>query len=170
MNRQIWLEDINLVETLAFQTLDPRYIRVQLQLMLYGYGLLMAVGLLPLLTDWEGREWTVIALESALGVALFANLLMLRAICRFKGYALRDLDISYRSGIIFPSVVTVPFCKIQLVSVKQNIMERVVGLYSLEIVNGSQNLLKQISIPGLTQPQAEQLKDFLISKSAHGSN
>ena len=81
---------------------------------------------------------------------------------------IREHDITYRSGIIFPSVTTVPFCKIQQVSIRQNPVSRLFGLYSVAVVNGAQ-LMTETAIPGLTRERAEEIKAFLIERVGNES-
>ena len=89
------------------------------------------------------------------------NLLILPKAYNYKGFVIREHDITFRSGIIFPSVITVPFCKIQQVSVCQNPVTRLFGLYSVDLVNGAQ-LLATIRIPGLTEERADKVKALVI--------
>ena len=75
--------------------------------------------------------------------------------CAFMGFALREHDITWRTGIIFPSVTTIPFCKIQQVSIRQNPVSRLFGLYSVHIVNGAQ-MMADTAIPEWPPPGAVQ--------------
>lgn len=71
------------------------------------------------------------------------------------------MTLPNRSGLLFPSVITLPFCKIQQVSISQNPLTRMCGLYEIDIVNGAQ-LLSETSIPGLTEEKANEIKAFII--------
>ena len=73
------------------------------------YLILMALALLILLSDSSKAIIILITVECVLAVAYIINVALSRRICDFRGYALRDKDISYRSRIFFPSVTTVPF-------------------------------------------------------------
>jgi len=119
----------------------------------------MALALLLLLTD---IPWLFISVESILAMACIINLLILRKAYYHKGYALREHDISYSSGILFPKITTIPFLKIQQVSVKQDPISKLYHLYSVEIVNGSQGM--NLTIPGLTYEIANKIKDTLTDK------
>ena len=103
----------------------------------------------------------VICVEAVLAVAALFNLLIMPRACAYKGFAVREHDITYRSGVIFPSVTTIPFCKIQQVSVRQNPVSRLFGLYAVDIVNGAQMQAETV-IPGLTREKAEEMKSLLI--------
>ena len=82
----------------------------------------------------------------------------------YKGYAVREHDITYRSGIVFPKTVTIPFCKVQQVSVRQNPVSRMFGLYAVDVVSGAQTLAETV-IPGLTREKAEEIKSLLIERT-----
>ena len=160
-NRQLTLRGIDRVEDLHFTPLEKNYLKAQLIKTLLVYLTLMALTLL--LLAWEAfsyRQCVWLAL-------LVANLFLLPKAVAYKGFAIRERDITYRSGVIFPKVTTVPFRKIQQVSVRQNPVTRLFGLYAVDIVNGAQSM-SDISIPGLTAQTAEEIK-ALVTKKLNGN-
>ena len=163
-NHQIYLEEINeridQVENLHYQPVEPLYRNVQMILTAITYLILAGLALLLLLLD--NPVWCLIA-EGIIIASLAVNLLILRKAWIFKGYALREYDLSYRSGIIFPTITTIPFNRIQQVGTKQNPKSKLFKLYSVEVVNGAQ-LEAAISIPGLTEEKANQIKNIIIEK------
>lgn len=169
-NRQIYIENTDTIDSLGYTPLSPKYIKVSITGIAAGYIAVMVLLPIILLSDFEYRDIAVPAGEITLAIALIMNLLMARAICRFKGYALREHDITYRSGIIFPKTTTMPFNKIQQVSIRQGLISRIFGLYTVEILNGSQKAMSQISIPGLSKQEAENLKATLLQKSEYAGN
>lgn len=154
------IQDTTPVDELNFHPVESRYRNVQMILTSIGYLLLCAAALFLLLID--NPLWCIIA-ESIIVVAFAVNLFILRKAWIFKGYALREYDISYRSGVVFPSVTTIPFSRLQQVSVKQNPVSRYFRLYSVEVVNGAQ-ALASITINGLTEENASKIKDTLLNK------
>ena len=84
-------------------------------------------------------------------------------------FALRNKDISYRSGIFFESVTTIPFSKIQQVSTRMNLVSRLFSLYYVDVINGSQDAMSRLTIPGLSAEKAEQLKSLLINNTRCGN-
>ena len=157
-NRQIWSGDIQPIENLCFEHVESNYLKVVVIRITIVYVLLMGTALLiPLLCD----NWLLLAgVEGALAAAFAVNVALVR-----KGYALRNRDISYRSGIFFTTVTTIPFCKIQQVSIRMNLVSRIFGLYYVDVINGSQSAMNQLTIPGLTHEKAERLKSLLINKA-----
>ncbi len=162
-DRQIWSGDIQPIESLCFEHVESSYLKVVVIRITIVYLLLIGTALLipPL---WE--NWLLLAgVECALAAAFAVNVALVRKIYNFKGYALRTRDISYRSGIFFTTVTTVPFCKIQQVSIRMNLVSRIFGLYYMDVINGSQSAMNQLTIPGLTLEKAERLKSLLINKA-----
>ncbi len=165
VNKQIWPDEIQPIENLTFVPVESTYVKVFIARLVLVYIIFMACALIiPLLADL-GIGWEVIAVECALAAAFVINLALVRKIYDIRGYALRDKDISYRRGVFFTSVTTIPFSKIQQVSVRMNPISRIFGLYYIDIINGSQSTMNRISIPGLTHEKAEKMKSLLINKA-----
>jgi uncharacterized protein len=77
-----------------------------------------------------------------------------------RGYALRELDISYKKGWIFFSHITIPFNRVQHSEISQGPIDRLFHLVTLHIytAGGSSS---DLSIPGLIREEAERLRDFI---------
>ena len=148
-NRQWHPDNIDPVEELSYTPLKKSYLKTQavitaliwLGLMLLPLFLLLADEFDVLLADeFDGRNLIVICAETVLLAAGLVNLSILPKAYAYKGYAVREHDITYRSGIVFPKTVTIPFCKVQQVSVRQNPVSRMFGLYAVDVVSGAQML------------------------------
>lgn len=159
-NFQINLEEITPIGQLQFEALDPNYKHAHTIGTALIYLLMAALALLLLLTD---LPWLCVAAEAVIVVAAAVNLALISKAYRFKGYAFREKDLTYRSGIIFPKVTTVPYVRIQQISINQNPITRLFKLYSLDIANGAQ-LYDSLKIPGLTEERANQIKSMLTEK------
>lgn len=166
-NRQLVPETVDRVENLTYTPLEKKYLKVQFASTLLAYLCLMGLPPLLFLTEeFSHRNLLVAGLECLLLAAALINLTILpKAYCR-KGYAIREHDITYRSGLIFPSVTTIPFCKIQQVSVQQHPVARLFGLYAINVVNGAQ-LLEKMNIPGLTETKAHEIKALILKNITH---
>lgn len=164
-NRQWCPENIDRVENLTYVPLERRYLKVQFvkTAMAYIGLMLLPVFLLFITEDPAGRNAIIICAESVLLAAAAVNMLFLPKAYAYKGFAIREHDITYRSGIIFPKTVTIPFCKVQQVSVRQTQVTRMFGLYAVDIVNGAQ-FLAETTIPGLTKEKADRIKALLIER------
>lgn len=164
INRQVWPEDIQPIEDLRFEHIESPYIKVIIIRIVLIYFMLMVTALLiPIFVD-HGIVMLV-SVETVLAVALAINVALTRKIYFFKGYALRDKDISYRSGIFFESVTTIPYSKIQQVCIRMNPVSRIFKLYYVDVINGSQAVMNSVTIPGLSLEKAERLKSLLINNA-----
>lgn len=80
---------------------------------------------------------------------------------RKKAYALRELDVSYRSGLIFRKTITQPILRIQHVEITRGPIERKLGLATLLLFSAG-GALHTFAIPGLPDERAEQLKQYIL--------
>ena len=163
-NKQLNLDQIDLVDELHYEPLERKFISVQFVKVSINYLFLLILPFFLLLVeDFNYRIPILIGAECVILLAGLINLWFLPKAYSYKGYAVREHDITYRSGIIFPSTMTIPFCKIQQVSIQQNPIARIFGLYSLEVVNGAQ-MLTQTTIPGLSEKRANEMKSLLTER------
>ena len=166
-NYQLYIETTDKVHNLVLSPLEHKYLNVQyIKIVLVYLSLMLLSTFILLIDEFDYRYTPVLCMECIFGVALCFNLIIVPKAYRFKGYAIREYDITYRSGIVFPSIVTVPFCKIQQVSIRQNPITRLFGLYAVDLVNGAQNL-DSIRIPGLTEENAHRIKTLVIERTHH---
>ncbi|MBK9983788.1 MAG: PH domain-containing protein [Saprospiraceae bacterium] len=83
---------------------------------------------------------------------------------RYMGYALREKDISFKSGWLWRSMTTVPFSRVQHCDIKQGLIDRRFGLSRLTIYTaGGQST--DLMIPGLLPDTAERLKSFILKST-----
>lgn len=79
----------------------------------------------------------------------------------YMGYAVREKDITYKSGWLWKSMTTVPFNRVQHCDLRQGILDRRFGLSKLTIYTaGGQST--DLMIPGLLPDTAEKLKIFIL--------
>lgn len=79
---------------------------------------------------------------------------------RALGYRLRDDDLVFRKGIMFRRVVAVPYGRMQLVDINRGPIARAFGLSELKLVTAA--AASNITIPGLTEADADALRDRLV--------
>ena len=143
----------------AFVSVDPRYLRVSLA----GLALsatVVAIGTVAIATQANRK------VPSLLIGSVVLLLLVLVAIVRVLevrrlAYQLREHDLSLRSGVITHRVESLPFSRIQHVNVRRGPIERSLGLATLQVSTAGPD----ISIPGLTQGDAERIK-LLVTERA----
>jgi len=83
-----------------------------------------------------------------------------------SGYAVRERDIIFKRGFLFEKTTVVPFNRIQHVSTQRGMLDKMLGLSTLEIftAGGSGS---DIAIPGLTPELAASLKEALSARITH---
>jgi membrane protein YdbS with pleckstrin-like domain len=79
-----------------------------------------------------------------------------------KFYALREQDISYRSGLIFRKTVSQPILRIQHVELKRGPIDRKIGLAKLQVFSAG-GAMHTFEIPGLLLEEAESIRQFILS-------
>lgn len=159
-NLEINPKDLPHAEELTLQPLEPNYKKVLMLQTILLWCIPLILGLMFLVSDsplWLGASITLLSI-----IMMVLNMLWLGKAYRFRGYALREKDITYRSGIIFTKILTVPLSRVQQVSVKRNPMDRLFGLHSVLIADASQ-MSGMMKIPGLTEERAEQIKSYIIA-------
>ena len=100
-----------------------------------------------------------IGLLVLLGLVYFFALLGLKK----KGFAFRNHDVLYRSGIIAISTMVIPYNRIQHVALHEGLISRYFGLAKVEIFTAGGSA-SDIKIPGIAKAQAEDIKQLLMGK------
>jgi len=80
-----------------------------------------------------------------------------------KGYLVREKDVSFQRGLITYKVTSVPLNRIQHVEVSQGVLAKMLGLSSVNIYTAG-GTSSDLSIPGITENEAQKLKSFLSGK------
>jgi hypothetical protein len=80
-----------------------------------------------------------------------------------RKYALREKDISYKSGLLIRQITTVPFSRIQHVETDEKPISRIFGLASLSIYTAGDSS-DDLVIKGITKKKALKIKEFITTK------
>ncbi len=153
------------LEQLSWQGLAPRYLSLNMWLHL---GTTLLFTLVWLTVYWQ-PWWPLSASLSPLvlwgGIVLSVYGLWRSAYCYLafprKAYALRQHDLSFRSGLIFQRCVTQPMLRIQHIEIKRGPLERQAGLASLQVFSAG-GAMHTFLIPGLLLPQAEAIRQLIL--------
>lgn len=95
---------------------------------------------------------------------LFITLLLIRSVgFKKRKYAIREKDISFKKGIFFRSLTTVPFNRIQHIEIDQGPVSRFFGLVSLMVFTAGDSS-DDLKISGLLKEDAQQIKEFISNK------
>ena len=166
LNEAVLPESLPLAEAVPLIPLTPDYRKV-LRLE-WAITILFLLTVLVLLTVFVDRlqqpVWISIAGGAWLVLAAAWFFLMEKSF-QNKAYAIRDKDVIYRSGWIIQSTHTCPFNRIQHSTVTMGPLERKFGLARLVLYTAGSNDA-DLSIPGLTQATAQQLKEWITKKIA----
>jgi len=84
---------------------------------------------------------------------------------KVKGYALRQNDVSFKSGLLFFSMTSVPFNRIQHTEVSQNPLARLFDLGEVKVFTAG-GASSDITISGLKVEEAHRLKDHITKLSS----
>lgn len=142
-----------------WQPVSPRLVTarlvtsaVVLVLPLLGTAALAAVSGVPAL-------W---ALPAAVLVAGVVVVVTVPRQVRALGYAERDDDLLIRKGVMFRSLVVVPYGRMQFVDVQAGPLDRALGIAKVQLHTASPG--SDAAIPGLAPAEAERLRDRLAAR------
>lgn len=95
------------------------------------------------------------------GVVLFYIFQVVLNIIGFrrKGYALREHDILYRTGLIVQKTIAIPYNRIQHSEIRQGVLSRILSISKLKIYTAGGNA-SDLSVNGLSPDDAQSIKDF----------
>ncbi len=147
---------------ISFEPISPRYFTV------------IAIRWLIFLLAVLGG-WTLIAclneIPLALGLSIGGGLLLaagiwlavMRLSFKYRGIAVREYDVVFRTGFINITETLVPYNRVQHVRLTRGVLEKMFGLSALYIytaAGGNHNL----SIAGLKAADAEKIKSYIMDK------
>lgn len=170
-NTQIEITDLPSISHIEYKGLDKDYLTASMIRTLFSWiiiGIIFSVVIKLNSSNSDFDEvvgpfikYIVIAICS---LALINILLTYFGFYK-KGYAVRDKDISYKTGLFWKSKTLIPFNRIQHSEVKQGPFERMFGLSSLRVFTAGGSA-SDLSINGLKQEEANHLKQFIIKKTS----
>ncbi|HYP46651.1 MAG TPA: PH domain-containing protein [Propionibacteriaceae bacterium] len=142
----------------AWQRLSPRYrtLRRLTTLLVAPVVFSVPAVLIGVLT---GLWWVSAILWGVAGVIVLVRLALVERTYRAWGYVERDEDLYITSGVMFRSLVAVPYGRMQLVEVASGPLERAFGLASVSLKTASP--ATNATIPGLSPTEAARLRDRL---------
>ena len=83
-----------------------------------------------------------------------------------RKYALRDKDLTYKSGVLIKTITTVPFSRIQHVEINEAPISRLFQLASLNVFTAGDSS-NDLVIKGIKKEEALKIKEF-INQQIHG--
>jgi membrane protein YdbS with pleckstrin-like domain len=136
-----------------FKSIEKRYLKVILINTFVAFLMLFLVvclgdykGLFELL---ENTMWIYLSL-----MLCFVLVLLIKTIeFKKRKYAVREKDISYKKGVLFRSMTTVPFNRIQHLEIDEGPISRFLGLVSLSVFTAGDSS-DDLKISGLLKQEA----------------
>lgn len=120
---------------------------------------LIVIIVVSFVNDGEVPLWLTLSLWALVAFFLINSLFAFRRV-KAIGYTLREDDLLFRRGIMFERIVAVPYGRLQLVDITRGPLLRALGLSTLKFVTAS--AATGVQLPGLTERDAEALRDRLI--------
>lgn len=159
-NPKISLEQIPSVEDLVFEPLHPahRTVRTLTAGMFFLFLLILSVGYVVLSTTVHP---IVMLITGIVLLGVLWNVIYQNISFKYLGYALREKDITFQSGMWWKDVSTTPYDRVQHVDIKQGLLDRKFGIVKLTIYTAGGSST-DLEIPGLTPVQAQHIKEFIL--------
>ena len=82
---------------------------------------------------------------------------------RYKGYALREHDIIYKTGVLWRKKTILPFNRIQHIETHQSLVQRKLNITSIRLFTAG-GLKADMVIDGMDSKISDEMKQFLLSK------
>ncbi|OIQ18664.1 MAG: hypothetical protein BM557_07000 [Flavobacterium sp. MedPE-SWcel] len=161
-NNAIETLDLPKFESVALSPLQAAYYKVML-LNVSIFHLLLAIGagcaiyFIPQLQLY----WYVPV--SIVTVLFSISILISRVSFKRRGFAFREHDVIYRSGIMAVTTIIIPYNRIQHVALHEGLISRKLGLATLEIFTAGGNS-SDVKISGIDKAHAEKIKQLLVGK------
>lgn len=161
-NRELDIELLPKYEEVSLKALSPKYWKVvvlNLSVLLLIVGAL-AVTFFLITEDVSAYIYGTAAVYLVFAVLLFV---LFRADIRRRGFAIRENDLIYRSGIIAISTSVIPYIRIQHIALHEGIFSRIFGLGALHIytAGGSSGSIK---ISGIEIEEARRIREVLMKQ------
>jgi membrane protein YdbS with pleckstrin-like domain len=161
-NDPIDLSNLPRYETINLNKLQSKYWNV---ILLNIIAAILLVGIILVVVYYFVEEIRSIAWVFGLIYVFFLGITFLLCSISFRkrGYAFREHDVIYRSGILATNTMIVPYNRVQHVALHEGFISRYFGLARVEIFTAGGNS-SDVSIPGIKKEQAEDIKQLLMGK------
>jgi membrane protein YdbS with pleckstrin-like domain len=146
-----------------FKPIENKYLKVILINTFIGFVIIFV---LVFFADYkslfeliENTIWIYVGIVFA-----FISILLVKNIgFKKRKYAVREKDISYKSGVFFKKLTTVPFSRVQHIEIDEKPVSRLFGLASLSVYTAGDSS-DDLVIKGITKEMASQIKEFISTK------
>ncbi len=149
-------------ETVSLNVLKPKYWNV----ILFNIGVtFLIIGIALALIVYFDEEIHHLAWLFGLVYVLFLGFTFFLCKISFqkRGFAFREHDVIFRSGIIATNTMVIPYNRVQHVALHEGFFARFFDLATVEIFTAG-GISSDIKIPGIAKEEAENIKQLLMGK------
>ena len=151
------------IDQAPFEPLEPKYLTQQRVIWALILGLMLAGGIAVMII--AGAPLWVWGIVVAAAAILFGLAWMLEGLAfDYRGVQLREHDVSARRGLIGRSTITVPFSRVQHVTLERGAFDRLFGLSQVVIFTAGA-IAADARVKGLSPERAERLREGIINRS-----
>ena len=165
-NPQMNNDTLPQLDVVVFEPLHKKYKKVVMLTTLISTIIIVALGAcgyyLPLGEEALLLTYKEVVLGGSVCLAVIIAVLRIAGVNK-KGYAIRQHDISYKTGLINQVQITIPFNRVQHVEIYEGFLLRLFGLSQIEFFTAGGSL-GDLKIPGLPLVQADKIKAFVIEQ------
>lgn len=162
-NPAVELGQLPAVDGAPFEPLEPAYLRQQRVIWAMVIGVLVAAGIVILvLSSAATWVWPIVIVPL---VVILASAWVLEGMAfRHRGVQLRERDVSTRRGLIGRKTISVPFTRVQHVTVERGLLDRIFGLSTVVIFTAGA-IAADARVSGLEPERADRLREGIINRS-----
>lgn len=158
-NNTLHIDELPKLEELDYYPLNPKYLLVS---MIYRSIIFLPIIGFAVLNYFEPVPFFIEIMSATIFVVLLIFILGYFSFFK-KGYVLREKDLSYKSGLVFHKITTVPLNRIQHTEVVYGPIARLFGLAFVKIYTAGGSTSDMV-IPGIGTEKAEQIREFINNK------
>lgn len=161
-NEAIDIAQLPKFEEVRFQPLHKDYWKIMLIANFIILIVILAVlGMFLFFSEEFRAHWPVFF--AVLMSFFFIGLGLARISFKKRGFAFRQHDVLYKSGVISETTTIIPYSRIQHVALNEGVISRIFGLASVGIFTAGGGS-SDIEIPGIEKEKAQSIKQLLMSK------
>lgn len=163
-NETINTSDLPKYEEVGFTALHANYKKVVLlNASIFSIVVVIGCSAVVFFNQEEFTQTNLLLVSSMLVLGIILVFFFSLLSYRKKGFAFRNHDVLFRSGIIATSTMIIPYNRIQHVALHEGLISRYFGLAKIEIFTAGGHS-SDIEIPGIETAQAEAIKQLLMGK------
>ncbi len=161
-NEIIDTKQLSRFEEVQLSALHPKY---WYEILINTTVVFLVLGIILGVVWYKSDEFATSAIYFIIAyfVILIFSFLLKRIGFKKKGYAFRNHDVIYRSGIIATNTMVIPYNRVQHVALHEGFISRYFGLAKVEIFTAGGSA-SDIEISGIEKEEAENIKQLLMGK------